>query len=71
VPYAFADGSLLVVSSDDERNGKHLFTSMILHDTSTRITEGGSDNFPVLSPDGKTVACSSGNADNIFTVGGG
>ena len=68
-PTLSRDGSLLVVSSDDERNGKHFIHLYdFARDTSTSITEGGSDNNPVLSPDGKTVAYSSVNADNIFTV---
>ena len=59
-PTLSRDGSLLVVSSDDERNGKHFIHLYdFARDTSTSITEGGSDNFPVLSPDGKTVAYSS------------
>jgi eukaryotic-like serine/threonine-protein kinase len=68
-PALSRDGSLLIVSSDDERNGK-LFLRVydFVRGTSTRLTEGGSDNFAVLSPDGKTVAYSTMKGNSISTV---
>ncbi len=51
------DGALLAVSSDEEHNGKryiHIYD--FARGTSTRVSEGGKDSLPVLSPDGKRVA---------------
>jgi eukaryotic-like serine/threonine-protein kinase len=56
-PELSTDGNLLAVSSDDGHNGKRFVrTYDMLRGTSTRITSGGSDAFPVLSPDAKLVA---------------
>jgi eukaryotic-like serine/threonine-protein kinase len=56
-PDLSADGKLLAVSSDDGHNGKRFVrTYDMVRGTSTRITSGGSDGFPVLSPDAKLVA---------------
>ncbi len=66
-PSLSRDGSLLVASSDDERNGKR---SIRLYDfargTSTRLSDGISDLFPTFSPDAKSVAYTHNNA--IFAV---
>ena len=60
-PNLSPDGRFLAVSSDDERNGKHFIR---LHDfergISTRLTEGGTEEFPTWSRDGKRIAYLSG-----------
>jgi Tol biopolymer transport system component len=66
-PSLSRNGTLLVASSDDERNGKHVIR---LYDfargTSTRLSNGSSDRYPVFSPDAKFVAYTHNNA--IFVV---
>jgi serine/threonine protein kinase len=68
-PALSRDGRLLIVSSDDDRNGKHFIR---LYDAarsnSARITDTGSDIFPLLSPDSKRVAYTTGAERSIFTV---
>ena len=56
-PALSRDGALLAVSSDEEHNGK-LYINIydFARGTSTRVSEGGKEVFPVLSPDGKKVA---------------
>ena len=50
-------GALLAVSSDDAQNGKHyIHIYDFARGTSTRVSDGGTEVFPVLSPDGKRVA---------------
>jgi DNA-binding winged helix-turn-helix (wHTH) protein/Tol biopolymer transport system component len=62
-PALSRDGALLAVSSDEEHNGKHYIH---IYDfgrgTSTRVSDGGTEVFPVLSPDGKRVAYEVNNA---------
>ena len=57
------DGRFLAATSDDDRNGKHFIR---IHDLqrgiSTRLTAGGSDEFPQWSRDGKRIAYLSGAA---------
>ena len=49
--------ALLAVSSDDDHNGKHyIHIYDFARGTSTRVSDGGTEVFPVLSPDGKKVA---------------
>ena len=56
-PALSRDGTLLAVSSDDERNGKHyIHIYDFARGTSTRVSDGGTEVFPVLSPDGRAVA---------------
>ena len=56
-PALSRDGTLLAVSSDDERNGKHyIHIYDFARGTSTRISDRGSEVFPVLSPNGRRVA---------------
>jgi eukaryotic-like serine/threonine-protein kinase len=56
-PALSRDGRLLAVSSDDERNGKHYIRIYdFARGTSTRASHGGTEVFPVLSPDGRSVA---------------
>jgi len=51
------DDALLAVSSDDAQNGKHyIHIYDFARGTSTRVSDGGTEVFPVLSPDGKRVA---------------
>ncbi len=56
-PALSRDGALLAVSSDEEHNGKHyIHIYDFARGTSTRVSEGGTEVSPVLSPDGKRVA---------------
>ena len=56
-PALSRDGALLAVSSDDNHNGKHyIHIYDFARGTSTRASDGGTEVFPVLSPDGKRVA---------------
>jgi eukaryotic-like serine/threonine-protein kinase len=56
-PALSRDGTLLAVSSDDNHNGKHyIHIYDFARGTSTRVSNGGTEVFPVLSPDGKRVA---------------
>jgi Tol biopolymer transport system component len=56
-PAISRDGTLLAVSSDDNHNGKHyIHIYDFARGTSTRVSNGGTEVFPVLSPDGKRVA---------------
>jgi Tol biopolymer transport system component len=56
-PALSSDGTLLAVSSDDNHNGKHyIHIYDFARGTSTRVSDGGTEVFPVLSPDGKRVA---------------
>src|SRR5258708_35450528 len=56
-PALSRDGALLAVSSDEEHNGKHyIHIYDFARGTSTRVSDGGTEVVPVLSPDGKRVA---------------
>ena len=56
-PALSRNGALLAVSSDEEHNGKHyIHIYDFARGTSTRVSQGGKEVFPVLSPDGKRVA---------------
>ncbi|MBI1790946.1 MAG: protein kinase [Acidobacteria bacterium] len=67
------DGRFLAVSSDDERNGKRFIR---IHDlrrgVSTRLTQGGNDEFPVWSRDGRRITyltgATSGGAISINEI---
>ena len=60
------DGSLLAITADDQGNGRN---SIRIYDfarsTSTLVSDGGTDVFPALSYDGKTVAYSNSEANTI------
>jgi eukaryotic-like serine/threonine-protein kinase len=61
-PALSRDGALLAVSSDDDHNGKHYIRIYdFARGTSTRVSDGGTEVFPVLSPDGKRVAYAANN----------
>ncbi|MFY9940167.1 MAG: protein kinase [Silvibacterium sp.] len=56
-PALSRNGALLAISSDDDHNGKHyIHIYDFARGTSTRVSDGGTEVFPVLSPDGKRVA---------------
>jgi eukaryotic-like serine/threonine-protein kinase len=56
-PALSRDGSLLAVSSDENHNGRHyIHIYDFARGTSTRVSEGGAEVFPVLSPDSERVA---------------
>jgi eukaryotic-like serine/threonine-protein kinase len=56
-PALSRDDALLAVSSDDAQNGKHyIHIYDFARGTSTRVSDGGTEVFPLLSPDGKRVA---------------
>jgi hypothetical protein len=62
-PALSRDGALLAVSSDEEHNGRHyIYIYDFARGTSTRVSDGGTEVFPVLSPDGKGVAYVVNNA---------
>jgi eukaryotic-like serine/threonine-protein kinase len=62
-PALSRDGALLAVSSDDEHNGKrYIHVYDFVRGTTTRVSDGGTEVFPVLSPDGKRVAYVVNNA---------
>jgi Tol biopolymer transport system component len=68
-PALSRDGALLAVSSDDDHNGKHyIHVYDFARGTSTRVSDGGTEVFPVLSPDGKKGGlCKSDNARTLNT----
>jgi serine/threonine protein kinase len=56
-PRLSPDGRRLAVSSDDARNGKYFIRMYDLaRGIATRLTDGGNDESPVWSHDGKTIA---------------
>ncbi|WP_433966205.1 protein kinase domain-containing protein [Tunturiibacter gelidiferens] len=62
-PALSRNGALLAISSDDDRNGKHyIHIYDFARGTSTRVSDGGTEVFPVFSPDGKRVAYVGNNA---------
>jgi Tol biopolymer transport system component len=66
-PSLSRNGTLLVASSDDDRNGKLVIRLYdFVRGTSTRLSNGSSDVYPVFSRDAKFVAYSHNNA--IFVV---
>jgi DNA-binding winged helix-turn-helix (wHTH) protein/Tol biopolymer transport system component len=68
-PSLSGDGSLLAITADEQRNGRH---SIRIYDfarsTSTLVSDGGTDEFPALSRDGKTVAYGNSEANTISTL---
>jgi hypothetical protein len=66
-PSLSRNGTLLVASSDDDRNGKHVIRVYdFVRGTSTRLSNGSSDLYPVFSPDAKFIAYTHNN--EIFVV---
>jgi serine/threonine protein kinase/Tol biopolymer transport system component len=68
-PALSRDGKSLAVSSDDAHNGKR---SIHIYDfdrgTSTRVSDGGSDFFPFLSPDGQKVIYQGNDAKHVYVA---
>ena len=65
------DGRFVAVSSDDEHNGKQFIRVYDLaRGISTRLTNGGSEEFPTWTRDGKeiTYAAATGNGSDIETI---
>ena len=55
-PSLSPDGRLLAVSSDEEKNGKHFIRIIDLRTgIGMRITEGGNEQFPIWTRDGRFV----------------
>jgi serine/threonine protein kinase len=55
-PSLSSDAALVALSSDDEGTGKHYIRVYdFARGTSVRLSDGGADVFPVLSPNRKTV----------------
>jgi len=66
-PELSPDGSLLAVSSDDLRNGKRYIRLYDLtRRVSTRLTQDGSEETPLWSPDGKMIAYASRRANSGY-----
>ncbi len=62
-PALSRDGALLAVSSDENHNGRHYINIYdFARGTSTRVSDGGTEVFPVFSPNGKRVAYVVNNA---------
>ena len=62
-PQFSPDGRSLAVFSDDEHNGQHFIRVYDLQrGISTRLTEGGSEVYPVWSADGKFIAYREGSS---------
>jgi len=58
-PALSPDGHFLAVSSDDEHNGKHFIRVRDLQrGVSARLTDGGNEQMPMWSRDGKRIAYS-------------
>ena len=59
-PSISPDGRYFALSADDEHNGKHFIRVYDLRrGVSTRLTEGGSEEFPVWTSDGKEITYTS------------
>jgi eukaryotic-like serine/threonine-protein kinase len=60
-PQLSPDGQVLAAASDDLGNGQHFIRLYDLkRNISTRLTEGGNEEFPIWSHDGKKLAYSTG-----------
>jgi serine/threonine protein kinase/Tol biopolymer transport system component len=66
-PSLSSDGALVALSSDDEGNGKRYIRIYdFARGTSVRLSDGGAEVFPVLSPNGKTVVYGTSDAKGSY-----
>jgi serine/threonine protein kinase len=66
-PSLSSDGALVALSSDDEGNGKRYIRIYdFARGTSVRLSDGGAEVFPVLSPNGKTVVYGTSDSRNSY-----
>ena len=66
-PRVSPDGRMLLVSSDDERNGKYFLRIYDLaRGVSTRLTEGGNEEEAAWSRDGRRIAYVTGTANASY-----
>jgi eukaryotic-like serine/threonine-protein kinase len=66
-PSLSGDSALVALSSDDEGTGKrYIRVYDFARGTSVRLSDGGADVFPVLSPNGKTVVYGTSDAKGSY-----
>ena len=66
-PSLSSDGALVALSSDDDGNGKRYIRIYdFVRGTSVRLSDGGAEVFPVLSPNGKTLVYGTSDAKGSY-----